>query len=46
VERFKAPEAVASELARQEAAEGSVTAGQPEAEPETAPLDASASRAG
>jgi cell division initiation protein len=41
VERFKAPEAVATELARQEAAEGSVTAGQPEAEQETAPLDAS-----
>ena len=47
VERFKAPEAVATELARQEAAEGAVTAQQPQHEPEqaedeaeTAPLDA------
>ncbi len=47
VERFKAPEAVATELARQEAAEGAVTAQQPQDEPEqaedeaeTAPLDA------
>jgi DivIVA domain-containing protein len=44
VERFKAPEAVATELARQEAAEGAVTAQQQSAaaqdEQETAPLDA------
>jgi len=44
VERFKAPEAVAQELARQEAAEGAVSA-QPvesaaDGEQETAPLDA------
>lgn len=47
VERFKAPEAVATELARQEAAEGSVTAGQPPEEQQTAPIDAdAAARAG
>jgi cell division initiation protein len=44
VERFKAPEAVAQELARQEAAESAVTAQQQpetaEDEPATAPLDA------
>jgi DivIVA domain-containing protein len=42
VERFKAPEAVATELARQEAAEGSVTAKQPE---ETAELETDPARA-
>ena len=46
VERFKAPEAVATELARQEAAEGSVTAKPPENEQDTAPIDAGAARAG
>ena len=46
VERFKAPEAVAMELARQEAAEGSVTAKPPENEQDTAPIDADAARAG
>jgi cell division initiation protein len=47
VERFKAPEAVATELARQEAAEGSVTASQPPDEQQTAPIDAdAAARAG
>ncbi|MBN1529616.1 MAG: DivIVA domain-containing protein [Thermoleophilaceae bacterium] len=45
VERFKAPEAVATELARQEAAEGSVTAGRPD-EQQTEPIDADAARAG
>jgi DivIVA domain-containing protein len=50
VERFKAPEAVAQELARQEAAEGAVTAQPPEpaadGEQQTAPLDAGGVRAG
>jgi DivIVA domain-containing protein len=50
VERFKAPEAVAQELARQEAAEGAVTAQPPEpatdGEQEAAPLDAGGVRAG